>query len=80
MKPKEPPRAVWSGSIMGVRVHVLDDGRRIIDAEDLAQVFERVATGDLDVERFCEEMVKFQRMPIDSPRVDKTTKGAKSDG
>lgn len=32
------PVAVWSGEIMGIKVHVLDDGRRIIDADDFAKV------------------------------------------
>lgn len=43
------PIAVWSGEIMGVGAHVLDDGRRIIDAADLDRLFQRVATGEFDV-------------------------------
>lgn len=32
--------AVWSGSIAGIRCHVLDDGTRIVDAADVGKIFE----------------------------------------
>jgi hypothetical protein len=53
------PRAVWSGHIMGIGVHVLDDGRRIIDAEDLTMLFERIGSGDLDAVTFAEAFRSF---------------------
>ena len=41
---RETPTAVWSGVLIlsGVRMrcYVLDDGMRIIDADDLARLFE----------------------------------------
>lgn len=46
------PVAVWSGEIMGVKVHVLDDGRRIIDAEDMMGLFLGDRLGDIDLEEF----------------------------
>ena len=38
----EMPKAVWSGTIMGIGVHVLDDGRRIIDAAGFETLLERL--------------------------------------
>lgn len=38
------PKAVWSGTFkvfgVDVRCHVLDDGRRIVDPEDVAKIFD----------------------------------------
>jgi hypothetical protein len=39
----ELPHATWSGVIGGIRVHVLSDGRRIIDADD----FHRLLNGEI---------------------------------
>lgn len=56
----ELPTAVWSGEIMGVKVHVLDDGRRIVDADDLWRLINRVESGDdFDVEAFGKEYAEF---------------------
>lgn len=30
---------VWSGEIMGIRVHVLENGKRVIDARDIEKLF-----------------------------------------
>lgn len=53
------PTAVWSGQIMGIGVYVLDDGRRIIDADDLTMVFERIGSGDLDPDAFGQAIKRF---------------------
>ena len=45
--------AVWSGEVMGVPVHVLDDGRRIVDAEGLTAALERIGAGTLDAGAFA---------------------------
>lgn len=42
-----------------LRVHVLDDGRRIIDAEDMAKFYE--ALGRLDFEPTEAELVELGR-------------------
>ncbi|HET9045063.1 MAG TPA: hypothetical protein VFN70_18035 [Burkholderiales bacterium] len=60
------PTAKWSGTIMGIRVHVLDNGQRIIDAEDLTTIFERIATGDLDPTKFGEAMARFKAGEVPS--------------
>ena len=56
----DAPRAVWTGcfSLFGVEVrcHELDDGRRIIDADSLANVIEGMARGEALV---MAEMEKF---------------------
>jgi hypothetical protein len=49
---KDLPVAVRSGEIMGVKVHVLDDGRRLIDAEDLERLFRGEIRG-LDLAAFA---------------------------
>lgn len=67
------PRAVWSGEIMGIRVHVLDDGRRIIDADDLVKVFERLGSGDLDPTEFGKAMAAFSHG--ESPSKDNASEG-----
>lgn len=54
------PLAVWSGRIMGIRVHVLDDGRRIIDGNDLARVFDRIAAGELDAATLGAAIAAFE--------------------
>jgi hypothetical protein len=45
------PKAVWSGVfvVFGVELHcsVLDDGRRIIDAEDVAKLFAAIDAEDV---------------------------------
>ena len=47
------PLAVWSGEVMGVPVHVLDDGRRIVDVEGLTAALERIGAGTLDAGAFA---------------------------
>lgn len=69
----ELPKAMWSGEIMGIRVHVLDDGRRIIDADDLTEVFERIGSGDLDPEAFGKAMAQFTVGEV--PQTSTDTKG-----
>lgn len=48
--------------LFGVRVrcYVLDDGRRIVNADDLAAMFESMATGDHDSAQ-VEAFVRWQR-------------------
>lgn len=52
------PEAVWSGEIYGIKVHVLDDGRRIIDADDLNRVFDGTETIE-DLTGFAKAMRRF---------------------
>ena len=52
------PRATHEGEIMGIRVAVLEDGTRVINAEDLALLFERVGH-DIDPVRFAEALRDF---------------------
>lgn len=47
------PIAVWEGEIMGVRVAVLDDGRRVINADDVEALFAGDRFGDLDFLEFA---------------------------
>lgn len=58
------PKAVWSGAIMGVKVHVLDDGRRIIDADDLENLFERIGSGEVDALEFATAYRRFEARPL----------------
>ena len=56
--------AVWSGEIMGVTVHVLNDGRRIIDAESMQRLFMDIANGeddDFDATAFATEFGSFAK-------------------
>lgn len=39
------PVAVWSGDLLGMRVHVLDDGRRVIEGG--VEAIERLLSRDL---------------------------------
>ncbi len=58
------PVAVWSGTLFGLRVYVLDDGRRIVDADDLHKFLEGLASGDgpgFDLRDFGDEYAKFMR-------------------
>lgn len=54
------PRAVWSGSFMigeiEMRCHVLEDGRRIIDAESMEALLGGDALGDDTADAFAEFM------------------------
>jgi hypothetical protein len=43
--------AKWEGEVMGMRVAVLDDGERIVNADDLAGFFERLESGDVSEEQ-----------------------------
>lgn len=51
------PHAVWSGEIMGMKVHVLSDGARIIEADSL----ERFLNGDLVIDDPVAFAVSFTR-------------------
>lgn len=53
------PVAVWEGSLFGIRVYVLSDGRRIVNAEDV----QRLLSGDIDFDLtdFGEAFAKFMR-------------------
>ena len=55
------PRATHEGEIMGIRVAVLEDGTRVINAEDLALLFERVTGVDADIDpvAFAEALRDF---------------------
>jgi hypothetical protein len=70
------PKAVWEGEIiiMGIRVRafVLDDGRRIIDAESMAQFLDRLATpgASLPSEREAAELARFLRSDA-SPKIER---------
>jgi hypothetical protein len=62
----------WSGEVMGMRVHVLSDGRRIIDAEDLDRFFGRLVTGknedgsNFDVDGFAAAFGRFMNGSTES--------------
>jgi hypothetical protein len=54
------PKAVWSGDIMGVKVHVLDDGRRIVDADSLETFLTRLERTDgVDLDAFSKAYKAF---------------------
>lgn len=59
------PVAVWSGEmqISGVtlHVHVLDDGRRIIEAQDLTALFEAWGSGAEVDEAEAEAFFRWQQ-------------------
>ncbi len=69
MSEEQLPVAVWSGEIMGVQVHVLDDGRRIVDSASFNRVVGNlmgdIANGeeddDFDPIAFAEAFAKFMR-------------------
>jgi hypothetical protein len=56
----KPPQAVWEGSFMvlGVEMkcHVLDDGRRIVEAESLEKLFSDAVSFD---DQETEELANF---------------------
>lgn len=54
----ELPRATHEGEIMGIRVAVLEDGTRVIVAEDLAKLFERIGD-DIDPVAFAQALKDF---------------------
>lgn len=54
------PVAVWSGEIMGVRVHVLDNGMRIVDAEDMWSLLERMGEPGFDLVGFATSFSRWQ--------------------
>lgn len=47
------PKAVWSGEICGVRVHVLDNGERIVDADDFTRLLNGEGPEGFDVDEFA---------------------------
>lgn len=49
------PVAVWEGTIMGMRCVVLNDGRRVIDADDLAAFFDRMGEDGMSVQDILDE-------------------------
>lgn len=53
------PVAVCSGEIMGLKVHVLDDGSRIIDAADLEILVEKLGDSDFDMPAFARAYRRF---------------------
>ncbi len=58
------PVAVWSGTLFGLRVYVLDNGQRIVDAEDLHKFLEGLASGDglgFDLRDFGDAYARFMR-------------------
>ena len=61
------PQSVWQGefTIFGVTLHchVLSDGKRIIEADDLAALFEGRASGPTDQA----ELERFARWRIERP-------------
>ena len=64
MSDEDLPVAVWSGEIMGVTVHVLNDGRRIIDADAISRLFSDIANGeddDFDPTAFAAEFSSFMK-------------------
>lgn len=54
----ELPRATHEGEIMGIRVAVLEDGTRVINAEDLTELFERIGE-DIDPVTFAQALRDF---------------------
>lgn len=65
--PKEMPKAVWAGSLFGVRVYVLEDGRRIVDAEDVHRLLNGEMPEGFDMEDFGEAFARWQREPVPGP-------------
>ena len=62
----ETPRAVWEGTftLMGVplRCYTLADGRRIINADDVAALFEHMGGGDdIDPQALQMELDEFSK-------------------
>lgn len=58
------PFAVWSGTLFGLRVYVLSDGRRIVDADDLRALLESFASEGgpgFDLGDFGEAYASFMR-------------------
>lgn len=57
------PTAVWSGSfnLFGVSVncHVLDDGRRIIDADSFREMLDAMHSGNVPQEESLMEFAKW---------------------
>lgn len=59
------PAVKWSGEVMGLKVYVLDNGQRIIDAEDMDRFFGLLVTGknedgtDFDVDGFAAAFGRF---------------------
>lgn len=62
---KDLPAAVWSGSFrlfgVDVKVHTLDDGQRIIEADSVQQLLEAMTTAPKDDQAMKEELEKFAR-------------------
>lgn len=65
MSTASEPVAIWSGEMqmsgVTLHVHVLDDGRRIIEAQDLAAVFEAWGSGAEVDEAEAEAFARWQR-------------------
>jgi hypothetical protein len=62
------PKAVWSGEIMGVVVHVLDNGQRIVDGKSFASFLEKFLDPDpaFDLEGFADvfgHWMKYGTLP-----------------
>jgi hypothetical protein len=63
----EIPKAVWSGEIMGLKVHVLDNGQRIVDCESFQEFLEQLA--DESEEGVYDDFVEeFHRFMNEDPR------------
>ena len=56
---EELPIAVWEGKLFGIKVYVLSDGRRIIDADDFNALFDKITTEDLPA--FSRAMAEFMK-------------------
>jgi hypothetical protein len=78
MSDPDMPVAVWSGEIHGIKVHVLDNGQRIIDADDLRQLFSECTLDSFDMSEFAKAFKSFmdgsaptgQRRPMTPDEMD----------
>lgn len=61
----ELPTAVWSGSFrlfgVDVKCHTLSDGRRIIEVESMARLFEAMTTSAANAEGDMEGFSRWQK-------------------
>ena len=61
----EPPVSVWQGemTLLGVvlHLHVLDDGTRIIEAQDMVALLEAMRRGEPGEDEVADQMAAFAR-------------------
>lgn len=73
------PRAIWEGTfkLFGVelRCYVLDDGARIINAEDVAKLFEQMESAT-----YAGDMREGETIPLDSEELQRFARWQRGEG